>query len=387
VGALSTDVARERDRAGEQYTVLLSSGERPLLLIDVAWAGYYCSVWLIDDEGRRYFHIDTRLLDEGHLVPVEMCRWFYDDAAWPEFDTRAARRTWEYHQSGQLLIRDEQGGWRGGAHVTVHEYDPEPSRIAVPGFDYWRLFGDFLRLDGWELAEDLVVTNATVSESEELPVDERPWRPPRPLRPRGMEELFTPGTRYLIGDMGEVSVEIERTGTQHIPSGQVIAADPGAMGFGVEPFTTTVPPGNYDLVLAWVRFTDNPEHRRVAAAKLLIRDSPVVTWELALCSGQDPRTLGEDGFFGFAVDGGTGCFVDATATEALARIYEETFDDLLREGVAVPEFTDPHTGANLFAYRAGWGDGYYPTWIGRDRDGAVVCLVADMLIVGDSVPM
>ncbi|MGN9813547.1 DUF4241 domain-containing protein [Micromonospora sp. BQ11] len=29
---------------------------------------------------------------------------------------------------------------------------------------------------------------------------------------------------------------------------------------------------------------------------------------------------------------------------------------------------------------SGWGDGAYPTWIGRDADGTVACFVADMLL-------
>ncbi|MFF3878681.1 DUF4241 domain-containing protein [Streptomyces sp. NPDC001978] len=38
-------------------------------------------------------------------------------------------------------------------------------------------------------------------------------------------------------------------------------------------------------------------------------------------------------------------------------------------------------GANLIVYPSGMGDGSYPAWIGRDADGEVTCLVADMLIL------
>ena len=180
---------------------------------------------------------------------------------------------------------------------------------------------------------------------------------------------------------------VERVGTQHLPSGKVAAADPGWLESGAEPFTITVPPGDYDLILAWAQFIDDPAHRRVAAAKLVITDEPVADWELALRSGQDPRTLGEGEFFGFGVDSGTACFVDAAMIEPLARVYDETSGDRWGNGLATPEFTDPETGANLFAFPAGWGDGSYPTWIGRDRDGGIACLVADMLVVHQSTPM
>jgi hypothetical protein len=42
--------------------------------------------------------------------------------------------------------------------------------------------------------------------------------------------------------------------------------------------------------------------------------------------------------------------------------------------------TDPATGANVVLVAAGWGDGSYPTFIGRDADGAVVRFVTDFLV-------
>jgi hypothetical protein len=37
-------------------------------------------------------------------------------------------------------------------------------------------------------------------------------------------------------------------------------------------------------------------------------------------------------------------------------------------------------GGGLIAYHSGWGDGSYPTWIGRDENGEVLCFVTDMLL-------
>jgi Protein of unknown function (DUF4241) len=44
-----------------------------------------------------------------------------------------------------------------------------------------------------------------------------------------------------------------------------------------------------------------------------------VTWEPALRPGEDPATLQPDEFFGFGVDTGTGCFLDASAVPAMSR--------------------------------------------------------------------
>jgi len=387
VGALSTAVARERDRAGEQYAVLLSFDDRPLLLIEIAWASHYCSIWLIDEEGRRHVHIDTRLLDGTHIVTQEIRSWTYSDAGQPEFDNHAARKRWEIRQDGYLQIWDEPGGDKGGCRGTGHKIDPEQYRTKAPEFGSWHVFDDCLRIVGRQIADDVLFTDVSVDESEELPPGERPWHPPRPLRPQGLDKIFTQGTRYRIEHVGEVSMTVERIGRQHLPSGKVAAADPAWLHFGAEPFTATVPPADYDLVLAWAQFTDNPGHRRVAAAKLVITDGPVTDWELALRPGEDPRTLGEGQFFGFGVDSGTACFVDAAAIEPLARVFEETCEARWEDDPETPEFTDPETGANLIAFPAGWGDGAYPTWIGRARDGAIACLVADMLVVHRSTPM
>lgn len=57
-----------------------------------------------------------------------------------------------------------------------------------------------------------------------------------------------------------------------------------------------------------VRFADNPEHGRIAAAKLVIRGTPAEPWEMAVLPGQDLRILGDREFYGFGVDAGMACF-------------------------------------------------------------------------------
>jgi hypothetical protein len=134
------------------------------------------------------------------------------------------------------------------------------------------------------------------------------------------------------------------------------------------------------VLLSVVRFAGSPDHTRVAAAKLLIRDEPPQTWEMALVPGQDPRLLGNREAYGFGVDAAVGCFYDDSAAEA----FSEITHDILGEGMP-GSMTDPDTGANLIAYQSGWGDGLYPTWIGRDRNGNVTCFVSDMLLMPGNV--
>lgn len=110
---------------------------------------------------------------------------------------------------------------------------------------------------------------------------------------------------------------------------------------------------------------------------------------MALTAGQDTILLDEGHFYGFGVDGGTGCFFDADALAAMGAIAEGSFETIAAVGIGgeTAELVDPESGANLIAFSSGWGDGSYPTWIGRTADGRVACFVADMLILNKAEPV
>src|SRR6266404_267384 len=140
-----------------------------------------------------------------------------------------------------------------------------------------------------------------------------------------------------------------------MPSGQLIAADPEWLDGDLVPFTATVAPGTYPVDLAVARLSSEPQYPRVAAARLTISDAEITGWELALRPGQDPRTLGDGQFFGFDVDSGMACFVDAAAVASLAEIIKAQPDALVRsDPAAAAEITSPDTGANLIALASGW---------------------------------
>lgn len=217
-----------------------------------------------------------------------------------------------------------------------------------------------------------------------------------PMSARDYTWLFTPGSTftYESGTTGVIHV----TGGEELwlPTGRIVACDPFVyLGQGeIEPFTVTVEPGRYRVEAAVATLTEPGEpasgdpHLRVAAARLVVRDEPTAAWELALLPGQDPAALGEDEFYGYGVDAGTGCFYDAAA--------EASFPDC--EGDEGPlwdafEGTDwapgphlvtaPETGHTLAAFTSGWGDGAYPTWIGRTATGEITCFVTDFFVAPD----
>lgn len=179
-----------------------------------------------------------------------------------------------------------------------------------------------------------VLFDVSASDGTGRVLGERPWQLSRALAPdpAHLGRLFAAGTRLahkITGSPGpgdesieRVTVEVADAGKLRMPSGRVVAKDPTWFSH-VDAFTVTVPPDEYPVLLSVVRFADSPGHTRVAAAKLVIRDEPPETWEMALLPGQDPRLLGNQEFYGFGVDAGTGCFYDDSAAGAFSEIMHD----------------------------------------------------------------
>ncbi|MFD4318057.1 DUF4241 domain-containing protein [Streptomyces sp. NPDC058548] len=199
---------------------------------------------------------------------------------------------------------------------------------------------------------------------------------------------FTPGAAVAPGGGGGAAFTVTELGELGLPTGRLVACDPVVhLGDDDErpaPFTVTVPPGSYP-VQAVVADVEHPFRNRViAAARLVVRDTPAVRWEPALVPGQELAELADGDFFGYGVDAGVGCFLDASAHHAFPGTQDE-------EGVVweamdsappgptafLAEGVDGHTVA---VFGSGWGDGCYPTWIGRAADGGAVCFVTDFRV-------
>jgi hypothetical protein len=388
-GPLPPALAAQRDRAGEQYAVLLSALGRPLAIIEVAWRDAFCGVRFFDEQRRRIYAVDCRRLAPDRLFVIGGRQWWYADPAQPEFDKNAARREFQVFPDGRARgeIYGAPGEGSGG-------YTPDPPAagsywLDVAQFGEWGrflgAFPDVLAALGHQVAADAILDEVPAPAGDALPAGGRLWHPPRPLQPEHLDLLFTAGTRlgldtseFMFPPGDTVIVELRPAGTLRMPSGRLVAADPTWVEFP-PPFTTTVPPGEYPVLLSLVRWADDPEHKRVAAAKLAIRDDPAVSWELALLPGQDPRFLSDEAFYGFGVDAGIGCFLDAAAAPAMARQSEALITGDPIDVTA--ELSDPESGANLIAFSSGWGDGAYPTWIGRTSNGDLACFIADMVLL------
>ncbi|MFE8950260.1 DUF4241 domain-containing protein [Streptomyces sp. NPDC007856] len=186
-----------------------------------------------------------------------------------------------------------------------------------------------------------------------------------------------------------------------LPSGKVIAIEPFMVGGddGDElAFTEQVKPGTYPVVLSEIDLIDDGGvvwDTRVAAARLVIRDAPVARWELAHTAEQDRAELDDDEHFGFPVDGGLGCFLDAETYRVVGE--EEDFANRVMrtmyprfggtaDGGVVPAPVTLAVGDEPHAvvyYSTGFGDGVYATWIGFTAAGDVGCFLTDFQTLGD----
>lgn len=401
IGPLAAARAAERDRAGEQYAVLLSASGQPLVIVEVAWRTGFCGVWFLDEQRRRTLAADCRRLAEDRLFVTGGRQWAYSGPADPEFDDHVT------HGEYRIATDGSRGG--GATHGGAKNPDlwlvmaqPPDAWFDAPAFGEWerlvQAFPEHLTVLGHELSPQLRLGDVSDPGGTGLPRGQWPWHPPRPRQPAHLDLLFRPGTRLEVstsqaveGVGGTVCVEVPQLGTLRMPSGALIACDPGYLQPAEpdasdpatksythqqtrHPFTTTVPPGDYPVVMSRFRWLSG-SGPVVAAVKVWVGDGPVDSWEMALRAGEDIRVLPDGGFFGFGVDAGTGCFFDAAAAAALAR---QTGEFVLAPEES-KELADDASGANLIAFSSGWGDGSYPVWIGRTAAGDIACFVADML--------
>ncbi|WP_410662973.1 DUF4241 domain-containing protein [Amycolatopsis sp. lyj-84] len=377
VGRLAPGTARERDATGEQYAVALvrPGTEIPPVLLEIAWQHRFARCHHIDEQGRRRASFEYRLLEDGALFLMKVEQWHYKSDDQEEFDKKTAGRTeLSFGPDGEGWVHRAPRGYGGGSSSGHVRKAVSELTMPKPAFGDWEPLAN---------SGPLFLRTPDAPETDPpMPAEERPWRPSVPLRPSDLDGMFTAGTRFSLSDSRSlVEIELRDAGELRMPSGRLVASDPAFLDAEAGHFTVTVPPGAYRVELAMIRFVDEPAHERAAAAKLVVADVPVVTWEAALWPGQDALFLGDGEFYGYGVDSGTGCFADVTA------LPEEMDDELLEKFTEVDpycEVTPAGADGNIIAFTTGWGDGSYPTWIGRAADGTPVCFVTDMLILNDA---
>ncbi|MDR6887195.1 MULTISPECIES: DUF4241 domain-containing protein [Variovorax] len=181
-------------------------------------------------------------------------------------------------------------------------------------------------------------------------------------------------------------------GVLNITSGRIVACDPLVQPER-EPFVRGVSGrGTFPAEVLQHR-------RRNALAVLWLRDRGGLQltdlhWEPALLEGQSQDELGDDEFYGYPVDAGVGCFMDADGAAAIAERearessanpdYVSYYDDVLDTELGGSDMADHYplgegSANNVLIFSSGWGDGNYPSFWAIDASGEPVALVTDFM--------
>jgi hypothetical protein len=180
-----------------------------------------------------------------------------------------------------------------------------------------------------------------------------------------------------------------------VTSGALVATDPFVFP-NTPPFTQAIPVGRYPVSVAIACFGTGDEHdERVAFARVELSNMPVASWTMALIERQDPSELEHDGYFGYGVDAGTGCFMDPIAGQLLAERMdrEDEYADVIIDEMQMTykstrSWLDwrplPGRDENIICFSSGRGDGTYPSFFGFSAEGRLCTLMTDFFVLTDT---
>jgi hypothetical protein len=204
-----------------------------------------------------------------------------------------------------------------------------------------------------------------------------------------LARAFMPGLTFKNSFDGEYHLEIKELADVVLTSGKIVACDPFTLFGADKAFERSVPPGRYPVIVTLTKYETGST--RTAFARLQFQSGQPVRWEMALKPGQNLAGLADDEFYGYGVDTGTGCFMDADAVPLLEGneafielMHAEMSKDYPHETWDGGAFTvNAGTGLNLVSFFSGWGDGSYPSFWGFDAEDRLLCLMTDFCILPD----
>lgn len=188
-----------------------------------------------------------------------------------------------------------------------------------------------------------------------------------------------------------------------ISSGKIVCTDPlyRLLGF---PQNWTVAKGNYPVTLYIALSGDFAG--RVAYAELTFSQQPVDSWELSLLDETfltDSSDKELNGYY--PVENGLGCFADADIWKRYdhqvtlyqqqsepANFYKDVLAPLFEKNKHTPassrgedwaNYTPPGGRGNIIMFGSGYGDGFYPRYVGFDRNHNPVKLITDFIQLGE----
>ncbi len=204
-------------------------------------------------------------------------------------------------------------------------------------------------------------------------------------------KVFQEG-QILHPSFGLMYLKPYKIGELVLTSGKLVACDPLVFP-GTEPFDLNLAPGVYPVILS-IAYNQDKNNPMVAFAKLSLSEKVPSRWRMATKAGENLAHLNDGQVFGYAVDSGIGCFMDADTSQIIvdntwdSDTYEETLacklDQLLEERNDL-EFmwanmcVNEATGANIIAFEVGIGDGFYYSFFGYDIENKLVEVVTSCI--------
>jgi len=218
-------------------------------------------------------------------------------------------------------------------------------------------------------------------------------------------EILSHADYNLIFENKEVEntpIELLEIGDLNVPSGQIVVCDP-LVNSQTEPLTKKVKPGKYPIKIYVAKTKESGD--RYAIAKLEFSNKRAEKWVMALRKEDDINELTDEAdYFGFPVDAGLGGFYDFESGKEYQK-FESDFMKANPEGNLYDDFfaaefkknakdqndpTDygdwinfqlPNSELNITMFHSGYGDGSYPSYWGIDKNGEIVSLVIDFLVL------
>ena len=211
---------------------------------------------------------------------------------------------------------------------------------------------------------------------------------------------------FTAREIAKKKLDTLSIGTVSLPTGKVIVCDPLAgLSPHNKPYFLSVPPGEYEVVLAVVTPEESDDCARYAAARVRFSKAEAVRYVEALACTEDLSSVEKQGDgFGFPVDAGLACITDAQTHDAFlayekkwkqetgkdANIYDDYFAALMaenfrknpryqRDGGDWLNWQIPGTDFHIPIFQSGFGDGYYPAWFGYDENGEICSLVVQFI--------
>ncbi|QCI96842.1 DUF4241 domain-containing protein [Agrobacterium larrymoorei] len=202
--------------------------------------------------------------------------------------------------------------------------------------------------------------------------------------------VFTDASKSLA-DRNLIEVPV---GELLLSDGRLVAMDPLVQP-ETKPFARRVEPGTYPV--SFIRGT--AEYSRPAFLVIRFSSEKIERFELATIEGQDVNTLKDDEFFGIGVDAGLAAFANADYGASQTKFqeaeqskpgsrYSNYYDDKLSHSMTgqrsdeatIDRPLESDAGAAAII-QSGWGDGFYPTFWGLNKDGKPVLALIDFFVI------